>query len=169
MEKREDSCDIASSVCSGPLRCQRWRLRLLMPWSRPRSLGYSGGRCGGPGPSRPAGWCDELASHPRHGALVGSHRPLRTAWWPCGPRCWPDALAPQAEGAAGELHGWSLVSLSWAPCFVRGWSSGGPRTGSAWLGSSWPFPLLTESMFSKIVIERDDLKLKAEALIRAVG
>lgn len=41
--------------------------------------------------------------------------------------------------------------------------------GSARLGSSWPFSLLTEGMVSKIVIERDDLELKAEALVRAVG
>ena len=43
------------------------------------------------------------------------------------------------------------------------------QAGSARLGSSWPFSLLTEGMVSKIVIERDDLELKAEALVRAVG
>lgn len=55
--------------------------------------------------------------------------------------------------------------------------SGGLLTGSAQvlpagparLGSTWPFSLLTESMVFKVVIKRDDLELKAEPLIRAVG
>lgn len=92
-----------------------------------------------------------------------------------GSCCWPGAPAPQAEGAAGERYGGR-----WCHCLgplalsedAWGLLTGSARVlpaGPARLGSAWPFSLLTESMVFKVVIERDNLELKAEPLIRAVG
>lgn len=177
MEKREDSCDIASSVCSSPLRCQRQGLCLLLPRGGPWSLGYSVAAVEGlapPGPlagvmSWPAtpvivpSWA--LTGHPedslaapwspllaRRSCSTGRRSGRRAPWVASGLCLGPLALSE--DGASGGLLAGSAQVLP---------------AGSARLGSSWPFSLLTEGMVSKIVIERDDLELKAEALVRAVG
>lgn len=69
---------------------------------------------------------------------------------------------------AGATVSGPLLCQRMSECLLTGSARVLPA-GPARLGSAWPFSLLTESMVFKVVIKRDDLELKAEPLIRAVG
>lgn len=118
---------------------------------------------------------DELTLHHPH---------IVVPWWaltgrdaensleaPLDPPCWPGSSCStgRRRGGGAPMGGlWSPPSR--APHFGQRMEVVLPRfshTSFAWLPSAWLFSLLTGSLVFKLVIQKYNLKLKAEHFVRA--